>query len=1317
MKWKKTAAFVLSMFLMFGMLSSPVLAADEFAEAETIWEEEAVLQEVPEIHESTFPEEALEEIQEEESIFEEFPDEDANGIQEEAIEEELIPDGEPLAEEEETDPESESAAETQDTAVFSDENTEAVFSDGAEEFSDGSGFAQVKLGLSYRTQAQIQAFADSHPVSLMQGESYDKIHTEAPYASAVISAQSQQTALNLINQLRYIAGLDGNVTLNTGYSEQVAAAAFLNYLNKSLSHFPARPSVLADASYDALYQLGCKGASSANLASGPASLYRAIIYGWMSDSDNSNIKKVGHRRWILSPTMGKTGFGGVSNGIFNGGRYYAMYALDSSAAGEQTNVAWPAQETPIQYFTGAWSVSFNRNLDIDKVAVKVKRNSDQKTWSFDSQSADGVFYVSNGGYGGLNGCVIFLPENLGSLKSGDSYQVTVTDSQAREELTYTVRFFDLDFSKVSVGSGKCGDNLTWKLNGNGKLVIQGTGAMYNYDTSSSRAPWYGYDSITSVEVSDGVTGIGDFAFFGVDARTFTLPDTLTSIGNNAFNSCRNLTDICIPANVVNLGKSAFYSCEKLKTVTLSQKTANIGESAFMWCHALENITVPASVQSIGCRAFYGCEKLKNVKIPSDSSLKSIGEEAFYETALTSFTIPAKMESIGRSAFISCLNLKNFTIAKEVEALNVSSYAIGWYIEWTGGRGKYKRMDGIQISGYTGSYAEEFAKNNSYTFVSIGTLYISLSECSITLSQTVCQNDGKAKTPTVTVKKNSKTLKSGTDYTVTYVNNILPGTASVVIKGNGRVTGSVTKIFTINPGKCGSLTWSVDGNGKLTISGSGKMPDYDIWDSNPAPWRSIKEIKSVVIGNGVTRIGNHAFIYGNLESVSIASSVTEIGELAFYNSVYLKNLIIPDSVKVIGEKAFSASYGLTGVTLSRNLQRIEAEAFSKCTKLSSITIPASVETIGKKAFAECEGLSKLEFSADGNLKTIGEYAFEETGVVSITLPKKLTSIGTGAFSYCKKLTNVTIPKEITALSVGSLAFTKNNDFHISGYTGSFAEEFAKRNGYAFVSIGIVTTSLSGCTVTLNKASFVYNGKTQQPAVTVKEGSSVLVKGTDYTVTYKNNSKIGTAQAVITGKGRYTGTLTKNFKIIPGTVKLGKVTSVSYNKLKITWKKVSGATGYEVYQKVNGKWKRLKSVAGTSYIHTHSSAFPVLTGYANTYSVKAYCTVNGKRIYGGYSKTGISGKAVLAAPVFQKTSRVSAGIKLQWKAVNGASGYIVQRYEKGKWVSIKTIAGGKKITYTDKTAKKGVTYKYRIKSYRTVNGKRIAGKVSAVKTGKR
>ncbi len=261
---------------------------------------------------------------------------------------------------------------------------------------------------------------------------------------------------------------------------------------------------------------------------------------------------------------------------------------------------------------------------------------------------------------------------------------------------------------------------------------------------------------------------------------------------------------------------------------------------------------------------------------------------------------------------------------------------------------------------------------------------------------------------------------------------------------------------VDSGTCGAegdgsnLTWTLDSDGVLTISGSGDMHGYG---PSGAPWHG--RVKSAVIAEGVTSIGGFAFYdCTSLTSVTIPDSVTSIGANAFFDCTSLTSVTIPDSVTSIGVGAFASCTSLTGIwvaesnshyssdasgvlfnkdkttlvqcpgafaayTIPNSVTSIGDVAFSFCTSLASVTIPDSVTSIGRHAFQYCTSLTSV--TIPNGVTSIGDSAFSYcASLTSVTIPDSVTSIGWSAFAGCTSLTSVTIPDSVT--SIGSLAFS-------------------------------------------------------------------------------------------------------------------------------------------------------------------------------------------------------------------------------------------------------------------------------------------------------
>ena len=166
--------------------------------------------------------------------------------------------------------------------------------------------------------------------------------------------------------------------------------------------------------------------------------------------------------------------------------------------------------------------------------------------------------------------------------------------------------------------------------------------------------------------------------------------------------------------------------------------------------------------------------------------------------------------------------------------------------------------------------------------------------------------------------------------------------------------------------------------------------------------------------------------------------------------------------------------------------------------------------------------------------------------------------------------------------------------------------------------------------------------------------------------------------------------------------------AYNAITFKWSAVSNADGYQVYRKVNsGKWKSVKTTTGLVYKDKDTKA-----GYKYSYTVKTYKLIDGKKVYSGYDKKGLSGKLNTTVSLKIKNNTVS----VSWKKINGASGYYIYRAtsKKGKYSKIKIITSGKTLKYTDKKVKKGKTYYYKVVPFRKISGKAVKGASSAVKS---
>ena len=231
------------------------------------------------------------------------------------------------------------------------------------------------------------------------------------------------------------------------------------------------------------------------------------------------------------------------------------------------------------------------------------------------------------------------------------------------------------------------------------------------DSVTSIGEWafLGCSSLTNITIPNSVTSIGDRAFYNCSSLTsinvsennknycsvdgvlfnkdkteliqyprkkegtnYKIPNSVTSIGYNAFYGCSSLTNITIPNGVTSIGDYAFYECDSLTSITIPNGVTSIEYSAFYGCSSLTNITILGSVTSIGDYAFFSCSSLTSITIPE--GVTSIGDGAFYECdSLTSITIPNGVTSIGNKAFRECSSLTSITIPEEVTSIGNEAF--------------------------------------------------------------------------------------------------------------------------------------------------------------------------------------------------------------------------------------------------------------------------------------------------------------------------------------------------------------------------------------------------------------------------------------------------------------------------------------------------------------------------------------------------------------------------------------------------------------------------------------------------------------------
>lgn len=675
----------------------------------------------------------------------------------------------------------------------------------------------------------------------------------------------------------------------------------------------------------------------------------------------------------------------------------------------------------------------------------------------------------------------------------------------------------------AVASGKCGENLTWSVDAENVLTISGTGAMWDYEEvvdaqgGHTSAPWYAY-SPTELVLEEGITYIGEFAFYRCGfTGGLTLPESLTSIGIYAFSQCYGFTgSLVLPENLTSIGGSAFLLCRGFAgSLTLPQNLTSIEWGAFLGCSGLTSVTIPKSVKEIAGGAFSNCSNLSSIIVDGNTNYDSVDNVLFnkdHTTLLsypagkkdTSYVVPESVKSIGVCAFVGA-DLSSLTLPQDLTS-------IGW-----GAFEACRNLTSVTIP-------------DSVTNIGFAVFRACSSLTSVTI-------------PWRMTKVEEQAFSGCGKLTDVYYTGSQARWDRIEVSGNNEPLLNATIHFEaaspVGTGSCGeNLTWSVDGDGILTISGTGAMWDYEDVESEGGGWRTLAPWydyapTELVFKEGVTQIGKSAFCGCDFKgSVTLPKGLTQIGAGAFLNCFNLTGVTIPQGVTSIGDNAFLNCRNLTSVVIPEGVTSIGVRAFGACYGLTSVTIPKSVTSIGEPAFSGClnnifvdEGNASYS-SVDGVLfnkdhttliaypanradtaykipegvTSIGNWAFQTCWYLTdVTIPESMTSIGNYAFAWSDELNAITIAKSVTSIGKGAFSYcTGLKDVY---YTGS-------RTQWKNIKIADENETLLNATLHLNPVNYVASGTCGENLTwTLRLDGTLTISGTgtmqDYEYTTDDN----------------------------------------------------------------------------------------------------------------------------------------------------------------------------------------------------------------------
>ena len=629
------------------------------------------------------------------------------------------------------------------------------------------------------------------------------------------------------------------------------------------------------------------------------------------------------------------------------------------------------------------------------------------------------------------------------------------------------------------------------------------------------------------------------------------------------------------------------------------------------------------------------------------------------------------------------------------------------------------------------------------------------------------------------------------------------------KGSEQKVGVPEKINKKSVTRIGNLAFK-----NCTKITSIAMPDSVVYIGRSA-FYNCTSLKSITIPDGVKEIGYAAFSEcDGLVSVKIPDNVTKIGESAFINCANLtkidvtagnkyyssangvlfnkdkselicypagiKNVgySIPDGVTVIRDRAFNKCISLNSITIPKSVQDIETYSFFGCTSLEAInvagsnknyadvngilfskdktkivcypankknmsySIPVSVKVVGVAAFRDCiylkgitipDSVTNIEHHAFSNCKSLKSITIPDSitaiematfidcaSLTGVKIPASVTSIGWGAFSNCTSLTKITIPAGVKTIADKALGYCyddngdkKTTDFKIYCYSNTQAEAYAKSRKFSYVLLdklpafakvtGFKVKSKTNVSANLqwNKNisadGYVLDKYDGSKWVTIKTftsnaNTSFNVTGLKASTTFKFRIKAYKMYDITTVYSAFTYL---NVNTRPYTTTGMKCSGKTNVSASLQWNKNISANGYVLDKYDGSKWVTIKTF--TSNTNTSFNVTGLKASKTFKFRLRAYKNFGSVKEYSAYSYLNVNTRPYTTTGM-KCSSKTNVSANLQWNKNISADGYVLDKYDGSKWVTIKTFTSNTNTSFNVTGLKASTTFKFRLRAYK-------------------
>lgn len=653
------------------------------------------------------------------------------------------------------------------------------------------------------------------------------------------------------------------------------------------------------------------------------------------------------------------------------------------------------------------------------------------------------------------------------------------------------------------------------------------------------------ENLKNITIENGVEEIGEMAFSYCAAKELTIPESVYKFGKEIILCSSvetvyfNAVDSYRPKTTVSLAqdKRAIFDCDTLKKIVFGNKVKSIPYRLAYMSDTLEEVVFSDSIEYISNGAFEGCSSLKKIELPKN--LKKINSQTFYNcTSLSEIVFSDRIEFIGPNSFEGCTSLTEITLPENLKEYYCTAF---------------KGCSGIKTVNFNALNCtfKSLTKIEGY-----GAYYSPFI--------------GLKSLETINISENIKELPAYLYCGIETIDEIvLPSTVTDIGTyafaftniTNFKATENLESIEEYAFYHCDELT-TVDLGSNIMILGA---------DS----FLGCNKLKEIYIPDSVTIIGEYIFSgCSALQTVRMSPNVDYIPSHAFYNCTKLSEFIWDTESKLVGRLAFGNCIKLTDFDFL-NVEKLyinsflgSGVAFVQLGESVNEESPSPLTTVEMQSFMDCKNLATLAIG--GDVTTIKEQAFADcTNLETAVISDSVTEIAEDAFDGCDKLT-IYCTENSYAYAYAQTQSIKVSTLKIEpipnqSYTGkeikpsisvSYSDESLDKTDYTVsysdnINIGTAKVSVTGTGVfkyLTSKAGFEivarkisdavipeisdreYTGKAITPEISVVYNGITLKNGIDYTVSYANNTQVGTATVTVKGIGNFKGEAKASFEIV-------------------------------------------------------------------------------------------------------------------------------------------------------------------------------------------